>query len=347
MVESQEVRSAKAHLLKQGDTLKQLFVTMNPTDARLQEWKKGLDEVQSNLKTFDATYKDQPVIKNGVAVERDSLGRYITQCIATYNKHAKTPYAFAEVTPASSQPAPAGQSTASSGSAPASDAQKHFNEGEKDGESVKKSAGDLGQTIGTGLKHGAEVVSDAFGNVVDAVSGDNKEPKKEDKKEDKTSSTASDKNKPGLFDKFDAGGMIGGLLGAIGGWMAGNMFGGGMFGTIAGILLAIPGMLIGNNKLGPMIQGWISGKKEGAEKGNEQSKTLGASAPGQSQAAGVNTPAKTTEPAKNDAQAIYDAHVAKLGQGSTGYVYFNPAMDPNPQPVPPQAGRKVMQNFRQ
>ncbi|PZP85172.1 MAG: hypothetical protein DI582_06635 [Azospirillum brasilense] len=46
-------------------------------------------------------------------------------------------------------------------------------------------------------------------------------------------------------NRVNWGGLVGGLLGVFGAWLGSSMFGGGMFGTIAFMLLAIPGFLMG------------------------------------------------------------------------------------------------------
>lgn len=66
------------------------------------------------------------------------------------------------------------------------------------------------------------------------------------------------------------GGMIGGLLGVIAAWFMSTMFGGGMFGTIAFMLLAIPAFLMGNGFGRRNMNGLFGGENEAPARDNAQ-----------------------------------------------------------------------------
>lgn len=66
------------------------------------------------------------------------------------------------------------------------------------------------------------------------------------------------------------GGMIGGLLGVAGAWFASTMFGGGMFGTIAFMLLAIPAFLMGNGFGRRNMNGLFGGENEAPARDDSQ-----------------------------------------------------------------------------
>lgn len=72
-----------------------------------------------------------------------------------------------------------------------------------------------------------------------------------------------------FFQGTNHGGWIGGLLGVAGAWLAGQMFGGGIMGTIAMALLIPAGFLMGrsfgNDNINPMLSNMFGGnRREGA-----------------------------------------------------------------------------------
>jgi hypothetical protein len=274
---SKEVQSAKLHLTQQGKKLQSLFGTMNPTEDRLKEWKNGLDEVQTNLKKFDATYKDQPVIKNEVTAERDSLSRYVTQCIATYEEKAKVKYKFeykeaklADEPPVTDKQPDGTKKTdqaATPSTTPTSGTSESQKQGDADGKALIPKATNAGAATGNLINDGVNAVKDMFDG-------------KDDKSKAAPSTPASaaesqdDKNKGkgnGEKDKkpFDWGTLIGGLLGAGGGWLAGSVFGSGTFGKIAAVCLAIGGFFMGQ-KFSGKINGLLG--RSDSSKPNEDDK---------------------------------------------------------------------------
>lgn len=69
----------------------------------------------------------------------------------------------------------------------------------------------------------------------------------------------------GMFNNINAGGLLGGLLGLGGAWMIGSAFGGGMVGTIASVLLAIPLFLLGR-KMGDNTLNGLMGRPSDAQR---------------------------------------------------------------------------------
>ena len=78
-----------------------------------------------------------------------------------------------------------------------------------------------------------------------------------------TVSTVVDKTKS-FFGNLDIGKILGGILGLGGAWFLGSFFGSGIMSTILMIGLAIPLMIIGSDKLGGMINGWVGRKSSDA-----------------------------------------------------------------------------------
>lgn len=76
-----------------------------------------------------------------------------------------------------------------------------------------------------------------------------------------------------FFDKFPVGKVLGGIIGILGAWFLGGMFGDGIIGTIMMALLAIPLMMIGGDKLGGMIDDML-GTKQASTGGQSQQRTV-------------------------------------------------------------------------
>ena len=74
--------------------------------------------------------------------------------------------------------------------------------------------------------------------------------------------TSIEEKTKGFFDHMDIGKILGGILGLGGAWFLGSFFGSGIVSTILMIGLAFPLMIIGSDKLGGMINGWMGKKPE-------------------------------------------------------------------------------------
>ena len=114
----------------------------------------------------------------------------------------------------------------------------------------------------------------------------------------------------GFFDNLDVGNMLGGLAGAVGGWMVGSMFGGGWLGMLMGAMLAVGGMFLGKKALGNTINGWLGRPtdegnpkaKDGVAQQKQQAYQPPAVGAGNQQAAGQNGVANNQNGATTDQQ---------------------------------------------
>ena len=79
---------------------------------------------------------------------------------------------------------------------------------------------------------------------------------------DKDKDNAKKNPLEGFMSEGGIGKVLGGLLGLGGAWFLGNFFGGGIFSTILTIALAVPLAIIGSDKIGDMINGWMGHPKK-------------------------------------------------------------------------------------
>lgn len=129
-------------------------------------------------------------------------------------------------------------------------------EARADGQSFARSVGEgVDATVDT-ARTGAAAVGDALGGaagtvrdqgVVGAATG---------------AGGAAGRHVSRSVNRVNWGGLVGGLLGVGGAWLASTMFGGGMFGTIAFMLLAIPGFLMGRGFGARNMNGLFGGEND-------------------------------------------------------------------------------------
>ncbi len=369
-----DVTAANKHLIEQEQKLKALFGTMNPSAGRLKEWKDGLDEVQTNLKKFDAAHANDAIVKNGAAERRGLIDVYIKRCIKTYEDKSGVTYKFeykeektsdappVSKTPTNDKKEQANPATATSNAPEGMTAEqkKNFGEGDALAKPLVDGAPEAGRNTVKGGKKVWDAVKKVWNDVKDGASdlvdGDkDKKPESaaatnatmtdEEKKKEAEAKKAKEKEKESgkkgnFWDDLPIGDILGALAGGFGGWTLGSMFGGGMLGTIIGGALAIGGALLGKQQFGGTIDGWI-GRKNGSGAGKEkggvaQSQQVQKEGAGQGNA---TDPSKQCDADKSkvetqDAYAIYKAQLEKTAQESANYVYSNPAMDPSPTPLP-------------
>jgi hypothetical protein len=123
-------------------------------------------------------------------------------------------------------------------------AQQKFNAGDKAGVEAEKLFTEAGKTVNKGVHLVVDTIKDLLGMSA-------KTPE-----ELKAEEEAAKKNgaKPGfldsitgMFKNLNGKGLLGTILGGLGGFFLGRMFGSGTLGTIAGLLLACGGALMGRN----------------------------------------------------------------------------------------------------
>ncbi len=226
--------------------------TLTPTQFKKQE--EYLAAANKKVAELNVRAEKEPEFKKLIQTDLDKLEKLIEQDTDLLGKNASLVSALSSPsdTKTASQ---ADTKKTSSSTAPApkakSEMEKKFNEGKADAESHVDDATKLGKDLFDGKSD-----KKTEGTTTTDVTTTEEEKKK--KKEE-------DKNKK----PFDWGALIGGLLGAGGGWFAGNIFGNGWFGKIAGACLAVGGFFMGQ-KFSDKINGLLG--RSGSSKPDDDAK---------------------------------------------------------------------------
>ena len=128
-----------------------------------------------------------------------------------------------------------------------------------------------------------------------------------------------------LFKKMGTGGLVGGLLGGVGAMFIASIFGGGMIGMIAGILMVPLGIMLGSQQGKGPIDNMVSSMTGASKTGQSQSQTQ--TAPGQQQQYDMDSPF-----AQYYRQKYADEH-----RGSTDYQPTHVDGSGDYQPPPPRS----------
>ena len=123
----------------------------------------------------------------------------------------------------------------------------------------------------------------------------------------------------GFFDNLNPGKIIGGILGLAGAWLLGSFFGEGILSTVLMVCLAFPLMIMGSDKLGSTINGWMGHKSP-----DEPQVALAPQVGGPQQAVAKNQQANAATPATPAKMSLSEAEMnAMLDAAKQKHVQTN------------------------
>jgi hypothetical protein len=151
----------------------------------------------------------------------------------------------------------------------------------------------------------------------------------------------------GMSSEGGVGKIIGAILGLAGAWFAGNFFGEGIMGTILTIALAVPLSIIGSDKLGGMINGWLGNSQtpsvaQAPVPATTIARSAKLSAPEQTQAVSNNLPTANQtvsdlKPTLSDGKKLASqvwSNEELMAMGASGRVFLTQDANNNPVLLP-------------